>query len=158
MFGEARDLVYHYWLWLCVALAVGALFWVRRVLRRTPKTLEVRDVTMTYEGRKLHVKRVVFNAIMDGVLEATLNGDINEQEANDVLGLIAKTLHHEELMPLIRIRKTAIAKSVMKHNKRRREVHGKDLPLPIPTEKDVKTLPPVDTSDAAKLSAILSAA
>lgn len=142
MIKEVRDLIYDHWLWLCIAATIGVLVWVRWLVRRPrylPKSVTMRDVTMTHEARKMHVRRVAMNSICDGILNAVLDGEISEDEANFCMAEIATLWNQKELMPLINAKRTAVAKNRMKANKRRRDLHGPDEPLPLPKPESVKT-------------------
>jgi len=130
--NRVRESVGDLILWVALGLLVlvwGVMYRWRKRQRRLPN---VRDVTMTVEGRRLHVQRAVLNAVADGILDAHLNGEIEADEANAELARIARFYHHEELIPLIKDKKTKLMKRKLRDLKRRRDLNGKGDRLPIP--------------------------
>jgi hypothetical protein len=104
-------------LFLLTCIAIGK----RRRLKYLPA---MRDITMTIEGRRLHVQRVTLERICDGLLEAVINGDITDDEANIEMAKLAKIYSHPELIPLIKRKKTPMLKAQLKNNKRMRALNG----------------------------------
>lgn len=145
--SKAKEFVADYILWitLVVLCSAWALSW--RAWRRKKPRLTVRDVTMTVEGRKLWTDTVFLERLMDALLECVLRDEITEQEANAKLAIVAHAFHREELMPLIKAKKSKFLKAQLKANKRRRALNGKTKPLPIPTETSTPAHKPKDDGD-----------
>jgi hypothetical protein len=144
------DFLDNYWMYLVIGVCLFVLGIVRIVVKfkRDPQ-VEMRDITMTIEGRKLHVERVELECICDGLLNAVLDGRIDAQEANVAMAKIAKALKREDLMPLIRERKPAILKADLRNKKRRRQLNGgHDKPVLLPQPKIDK---PVDEDSIAAI-------
>jgi hypothetical protein len=150
MLDQADVLLREYGGWV-----IGGMFllilWVFSRQRKYKNLPSMRDITMTVEGRRLHVQRVTLERICDGLLEAVINGEITDDEANIEMAKLAKIYSHPELIPLIRKKKPAMMKAQLKNNKRMRALNGGHYDkVQIPDPKDVKT-----TVDEDSLAAIL---
>lgn len=153
---ELREIVRDYSQYITLSIVVLALLWVQWITFRPRKKLPVdtmRDITMTEKGRKLHIERVVLERICDGILEAVINGEINDDEANKEMVKLAEVYNHPELVPIIRRKKAPMLKAQLKNNERRRKLRGKERRerLPIPEPKSVKTV----AKDPDSLASIL---
>lgn len=155
MLDRIRPIVHwisEYWLWLCVGVLVFSIGMVQRIKHIGPKPTRadiLKDVTMTIEGRRMFVHKVMLDAICDAALEKVLSGEITTQEMNDELGKLAKIYDKSALENLIRERRTPALKAELRHNKRRRQTRNeKPVPVPLPRPKK-------DPVDPDSLQAIL---
>jgi hypothetical protein len=147
------DLLDNYWMYIVIGVCLFMLGVVRIVVRyRGEPVVEMRDITMTIEGRNMHVHRVVQEKICDAVLGAVIDGDITVDEANRELGKLAKVYDPKISEEIIKQRKPAMVKAQLRNNERRRKLNGKSTPAPIPQ-------PTIDkVEDENSLSAILNRA
>lgn len=118
------------WVWISLGLSVATLLWMMWP-RHKPQS-SMRELTMTVEGRRLYVQRVVLECICDALLEANISGQIENDEANAEMARLAKFYHHEELIPLINDKKKRLQKKQLKNNERRRKLNGRPEHIPIP--------------------------
>ena len=141
---NVRRFVDDYGLWLITGLVV--LLWgvVYKLRSRPKKHVTMREVTMTVEGRKLYTDTIFLERLCETLLDCVLRDEITEQEANVKLAIVAQAFHREELMPLIKAKKSKFLKAQLKANKRRRDMNGKTPALPIPTEAKGKVKPKND--------------
>lgn len=104
---------------------------------------KVREVTMTVEGRRLYVDKVFYERMCDSTIDAVLNGEITEDEANNLMARLAQALKQEkEFEPIFRSKKPALVKAKLKASQRRRDVSTlngrrpiKKAPIPEPVEE-----------------------
>lgn len=150
-----QETVREYYLWIAIGLALSLLFAVRRVTHRKPRKLvEVRDITMSTEGRRMHVNRVFVQRTADALLDAVFAGEITDQEANECYGWLARQREYEEKQPaLIKIRKQALLIAELKANKRRRELGKKSPTIPLP---EPKPEPKLNETEHPTLAAIFN--
>lgn len=137
------ETVNDYVLWIIVASLISAWSLVLWSKRPRKTVGDMRDITMSPEARRLHVKRVCADYVCDGLLEAYLDGELSADEANAELAQLAKFYSHEELIPLINDKKNRIAKKRLKDARRRKELKGKTDPVPIPGPKPGQAEKPV---------------
>lgn len=122
--------------WVMLFLSTLALVTVWRLSKRKSQPLsEMRDITMTVEGRRMHINRVFIERTGDALLEAVFQGEITEQEANDRYGWLARQMKQDDLIPLIQKKKQPMLKAQLQANKRRRSLGKKEAPLPLPSPK-----------------------
>jgi hypothetical protein len=147
------ELLDNYWMYVVIGLCLFGIGLVRIVVRyRGEPVVEMRDITMTIEGRNMHVHRVVQEKICDAVLGAVIDGDITVDEANRELGKLAKVYDPKISEEIIKQRKPAMVKAQLRNNKRRRDLNGKTTAVPIPQPKIEKV------EDENSLTAILKRA
>lgn len=112
---------------------------LRLLTRPRKKPLQLRDMTMGEEGRRLHVQRVSMERICDALLEAVIQGELTDQEANAEMAKLAKIYNKEELIPLIRSKKPRMLKANLQHSDTRRRLNrGQVDKVPIPEPEDVQ--------------------
>lgn len=153
---KGRQFVNDFGLWVILGLLVllwSVVYKLRSRLRRKPRPT-MRDVTMTVEGRKLYTDTIFLERLCDTLLECVLRDEISEQEANAKLAIVAKSFRREEIMPLIKAKKSKFLKAQLKANERRRKMNGKTTPLPLPSETSKASSKPKD--DGELLASILT--
>jgi hypothetical protein len=143
------DFLDNYWMYVTIGVCLFFLGVVRIVVRyRGEPVVEMRDITMTIEGRRMYVHRVITERICDAILDAVINDSITADEANREMGKLAKVYDPKISEEIIRQRKPAIVKAQLRNNERRRKLNGKDTPVPIPQPKIEK---PVDDDSIAAI-------
>lgn len=128
-----------------LVIGIGlVLLGVTSYLVRTKRkpAVDMREITMTAEGRRMYVQRIAMERICDGLLEAVINGEITDDEANAEMARLAKIYSHPELIPLIRKKKTPMLKAQLRNNKRRRAVYDKETPSLQVLEAKAKMIEP----------------